>query len=258
MSEFGFSQVLFFPFTFCLIFGGLILYKYLSSSIFDEFFKSDKQIDDMIKKTLHELNTPVATIKMNIKMLQKNIIDEKDIKRLQRVNDACENLLDLYQNMEYEISSKIDKIKVQEFDIGEIVQKAILKVEDIKGDIKIINNIKSEILYGDKFGFLVMVDNLISNAIKYNKQDGMIILSNENHILKIEDTGFGIGTKSIFKIYDKYFQVDVENSGIGLGLSVVKEYCDKNNIVIKIDSKEGIGSSFYLNYEFCISNKIKY
>ena len=110
LVNFGFSQSLFFPITFFLVFGGLFLYKYLSNSLFDELFKSDGQIDDMIKKTLHELNTPVATIKMNKKMLEKNLLNEKDIKRLQRIEESCDNLLSLYQHMEYEISAKIDKI----------------------------------------------------------------------------------------------------------------------------------------------------
>lgn len=249
LVQLPFSQMIFFPITFFLVFGGLFLYKYLSESIFDELFKSDAQIDDMIKKTLHELNTPVATIKMNKKMLEKNITNEKDIKRLQRIEESCDNLLSLYQYMEYEISAKIDKIKSQRFDILEVVNKSISKVEDIKQDIVIKNNIKSDIIDGDIYGFLVVVDNLLSNAIKYNKKDGEIILSNENHILKVQDTGCGIDTKNIFKIYDKYFQVDVANQGIGLGLSVVKEYCDKNNISIKIDADIGVGTTFYLNYE---------
>jgi len=249
LVNFGFSQSLFFPITFFLVFGGLFLYKYLSNSLFDELFKSDAQIDDMIKKTLHELNTPVATIKMNKKMLEKNLLNEKDIKRLQRIEESCDNLLSLYQHMEYEISAKIDKIKSQKFDIKELVEKSILKVEDIKRGITIVNDTKSDILHGDMFGFLIVIDNLISNAIKYNKSDGMIIISNENHILKVEDSGCGIDTKNIFKIYDKYFQVDVANQGIGLGLSVVKEYCDKNNITIKIDAEVGVGTIFYLNYE---------
>lgn len=74
-------------------------------------------------------------------------------------------------------------------------------------------------------------------------------MSNENHILKVEDTGCGIDTKNIFKIYDKYFQVNVANQGVGLGLCIVKEYSDKNNISIKIDTNIGIGTTFYLNYE---------
>jgi len=245
----GFFEILFFPITFVFVFGGLLLYKYLSGSLFDELFKSDTQIDDMIKKTLHELNTPVATIKMNKKMLEKNLLNEKDIKRLQRIEEACDNLLSLYQYMEYEISAKIDKIKSQKFDILEIIEKSVNKVEDIKQDIIIKNNVKSDVMNGDMYGFSIVVDNLLSNAIKYNKKDGTIIISNENHILKVEDTGCGIDTKNIFKIYDKYFQVDIENQGIGLGLSVVKEYCDKNNIGIKIDANVGFGTIFYLNYE---------
>lgn len=249
LVNFGFSQELFFPITFFLVFGALLLYKYLSNSIFDELFKSDTQIEDMIKKTLHELNTPVATIKMNKKMLEKNLLNEKDIKRLQRIDESCDNLLSLYQHMEYEISAKIDKIKSQKFDIVEIVEKSLNKVDDIKQNIVIKNNITSDSINGDMYGFLVVVDNLLSNAIKYNKKDGTIILSNENHILKVEDSGCGIETKNIFKIYDKYFQVDVANQGIGLGLSVVKEYCDKNGISIKIDTTLGVGTIFYLNYE---------
>ncbi len=245
----GFSQNLFFPITISLVFGGLLLYKYLSQSIFEEFHKSDVQIDDLIKKTLHELNTPVATIKMNKKMLEKNLTSEKDQKRLQRIDESCDNLLELYQHMEYELTSKIDSVKTEKFDILEIVNKSINKIEDIKRDITIVNETKSDFLVGDKYGFLIVIDNLLSNAIKYNIPNGTIIVSNENHVLKIVDTGKGIDTKNIFKIYDKYFQVDIDTQGIGLGLSVVKEYCDSNSISIKIDSKEDVGTTFYLNYE---------
>ena len=252
MIQIGFSQTFFFPITIFLVFVGLVLYKYLSHSIFEELFKGDIQIDDMIKKTLHELNTPVATIKMNLKMIEKNIESEKDKKRLQRIEYSCDNLLELYKHMEYEISSKIDKIRYQQFDILTIVQKSIDKVEDLKGGISIVNTAKSDIVNGDMYGFLIVVDNIISNALKYNKKDGKILISNENHILRVEDTGCGIDTKNIFKIYDKFFQVDIATQGIGLGLSVVKEYCDKNNIVIKIDANIGVGTIFYLNYEsFC-------
>lgn len=252
MIQIGFSQTFFFPITIFLVFVGLVLYKYLSHSIFEELFKGDIQIDDMIKKTLHELNTPVATIKMNLKMIEKNIESEKDKKRLQRIEYSCDNLLELYKHMEYEISSKIDKIRYQQFDILTIVQKSIDKVEDLKGGISIVNTAKSDIVNGDMYGFLIVVDNIISNALKYNKKDGKILISNQNHILRVEDTGCGIDTKNIFKIYDKFFQVDIATQGIGLGLSVVKEYCDKNNIVIKIDANIGVGTIFYLNYEsFC-------
>lgn len=252
MLQVGFSQILFFPITISLILIGLVLYKYLSNSIFDELFKSDKQIDDMIKRTLHELNTPVSTIKMNIQMIKKNTEIDKDKKRIYRIEEACDDLLELYKYMEYEISSKIDTVKSEYFDISESIQKSIDKVEDVKKDIVIVNNIKKDFINCDMYGFSVVVDNLISNAIKYNRPNGKIIISNENHILKIQDSGYGIDTKNIFKIYDKYFQVNNANEGIGLGLNIIKEYCDKNNITIKIDTKIQIGTIFYLNYKSCL------
>jgi signal transduction histidine kinase len=128
LTQIGFNQEIFIPFTLFLIFGGLLLYKFLSRSIFDEIFKSDKEIDDMVKKTLHELNTPVATIQMNNKLLEKNISNEKDIKRLKRIDEACNNLLKLYEHMEYEITAKIDKIEIETFDIKEVIENSIKKI----------------------------------------------------------------------------------------------------------------------------------
>jgi len=246
--QFGFNQALFIPISTFLVIIALFLYRYLSHSLFDEFFKSDEQIDNMIKKTLHELNTPVATIQMNTQLLEKNIQNEKDLRRIERIKNSCENLLELYKKTEYEISSKIDKIKKEQFDIKDIIEKSIVKVDDIKQNITIETSLCSHIINADKFGFEVMIDNLLSNAIKYNKKDGFIKISQENNTLIIEDSGCGIDTKHIFQIYDKYFQVDIEAKGIGLGLSIVKEYCDKNQIDIKIDSKENKGTKFILHF----------
>jgi signal transduction histidine kinase len=249
LTQIGFNQEIFIPFTLFLIFGGLLLYKFLSRSIFDEIFKSDKEIDDMVKKTLHELNTPVATIQMNNKLLEKNISNEKDIKRLKRIDEACNNLLKLYEHMEYEITAKIDKIEIETFDIKEVIENSIKKFDDIKKDITILNKLESNYITCDKYGFEIVCDNLISNAIKYNKPNGSITISNKNNILNITDTGHGIETENIMKIYDKYYQENIEQQGIGLGLNIVKEYCDKHKIGIKIDSKENVGSTFFLDLQ---------
>ncbi|HIP13362.1 MAG TPA: HAMP domain-containing histidine kinase [Arcobacter sp.] len=249
----SFSQDTFLPISIFTIIIALFLYKYLSSSIFDELFKSDKNIDTMLKKTLHELNTPVATIQMNLKMLNKNITNEKDIKRAQRIEDSCANLLKLYTNMEYEISSNVSSINLSTFDIKDIINNSISKVSDIKENITISNNTISSNILSDIIGFEIMLDNLLINAIKYNKKDGFINISNKNNTLYIEDSGCGIDIKNIFKVYDKYFQEDNLHHGFGLGLNIVKEYCDKYKIIIKIESKEDIGTTFSLDYSSIVS-----
>ncbi|HFU75570.1 MAG TPA: HAMP domain-containing histidine kinase [Arcobacter sp.] len=255
ISKFGFNQEVFIPITSGLVLVSLLLYRYLSKSLFDDFFKTDKDLDSMIKKTLHELNTPVATIDMNIKMIEKNITNEKDKRRIQRIKDSCENLLELYNKTEYELSNTIDTIEHTTFDIKEIIQKSCDKVEDIKKDITIINNTQSELITTDRYGLEIVIDNLISNGIKYNNKNGSIIIDNKNHILSIKDTGIGINTKHLLQIYDKYFQINIEHKGIGLGLSVVKDFCEKNKITIKIDSKENVGTTFLLDYHSLLSGK---
>jgi signal transduction histidine kinase len=150
--------------------------------------------------------------------------------------------------MEYEIESNISNISLQTFDIKDRIDSSIVKTLDIKENITINNSTTSAIITSDIYGFEVMIDNLIINAIKYNKKDGFINISNKNNILYIEDSGFGIDTKNLFKVYDKYFQEDSLHQGFGLGLNIVKEYCDKYKIIIKIDSKEGVGTTFSLDY----------
>jgi len=249
----SFSQDTFIPISIFTISISLFLYKYLSNTIFDELFKSDKNIDNMLKKTIHELNTPVATIQMNLKMISKNIVNEKDIKRAKRIEESCNNLLKLYQNMEYEISSNVSNINLENCDIKDMISNSISKVSDIKNNISIIDKTSSSFVLTDTIGFETMTGNLIINAIKYNKKDGFIKISNQNNILKIEDSGYGIDTKNIFKVYDKYFQEDNLHQGFGLGLNIVKEFCDKYKIIIKIDSKEDIGTTFSLDYSAIVS-----
>jgi signal transduction histidine kinase len=245
--KFGFNQDTFYPITFVLLLFASIFYYLLSKSLLKPLFKSEKEIQNLIKETLHEINTPVATIKMNTKILQKKEENSKNLDRLQRIEQSCDNLLELYKQMEYSLKEKIDNITVESFDIDEIILKSLDKFKDIKKDIQINYTSETLIIETDKNGFEKVIDNLISNAIKYNKPNGEINISLENNTLKIKDTGIGIDTKNLFHVFDKYYQEDSLNSGVGLGLNIVKAYCDNYKIDLKIDSTKDVGSEFSLD-----------
>ncbi len=83
-----------------------------------------------------------------------------------------------------------------------------------------------------------MIDNLISNGIKYNKEDGKITLILDNEVLKIIDTGIGIDTKIFSYLINTTKKIECLSSGIGLGLNIVKGFCDSHKIDLKIDSKK--------------------
>lgn len=258
ISIFEFNQETFYPITFLLLFFGLSVYYFVTKKLFLNLFQNEKEIDSLIKETLHELNTPVATIEMNTKMLKKSLDgDEKTLKRLGRIEKSCENLLELYNQMEYSLKEQIETIHSEEFDLKEVIDKSCKKFEPIAKDIQITNQVTSLIVDCDRSGMQKVIDNLISNAIKYNHQNGTITLKLENDIFSIQDTGIGIDTKHLFHIFDKYFQEDSSHKGIGLGLNIVKKYCDKYKIDIKIDSQKDEGTTFYLDLKGIVwqSNK---
>lgn len=247
ISKFGLNQDNFIYIIIPLIILGLAIFLSFSISILKPLFKSDEKLQQSIKETIHELNIPVSTIKMNAQLLQKTISDEKSLKRLDRINQASNNLLKLYENMEYNIKKEIDKIDKQEFYLDEIIASSCEKFDDIKKNTIITTNVANIKLFTDLNGFEKTIDNLISNAIKHNiKENPLINIEYKNQILSVYNTGEKIDTKNLFIVFDKYFQEDSSKDGFGLGLAMVKEFCDKNKITINIDTFEN-GNSFNLN-----------
>jgi two-component system, OmpR family, sensor kinase len=247
ISRFGLNSDNFVYIIIPLIIFGLAIFLSFSISILKPLFKSDEKLEQSIKETIHELNIPVSTIKMNTQLLEKTIKDEKSLKRLERIKQASNNLLKLYENMEYNIKKEIDKIDKQEFYLDDIIASSCEKFDDIKKDTLITTTIPNIKLYTDLNGFEKTIDNLISNAIKHNiKINPIVEIIYKNGILSIYNTGEKIDTKNLFIIFDKYFQEDSSKDGFGLGLSMVKEFCDKNKIIINIDTLEN-GNRFNLN-----------
>lgn len=247
ISLFGLNQENFVYVIIPLVLVGLGVFLSFSMSVLKPLFKSDEKLELSIKETIHELNIPVSTIKMNTQLLQKTITDEKSLKRLERITQASNNLLKLYENMEYNLKKEIDKIDKQEFYLDEIILKSCDKFYDIKKDTKIEVNIPNILVLSDINGFEKTMDNLISNAIKYNiKNNPIVEISYKNSVLSIFNTGEQIDTKNLFIVFDKYFQEDSSKDGFGLGLAMVKEFCDKNKIAINIDTLEK-GNRFNLN-----------
>ena len=247
ISIFGLNQENFILIVIPLTILALGIFLSFASSILKPLFKSDENLQKSIKETLHELNIPVSTIKMNIQLLERNIDDEKSLKRLNRIKEASNNLLKLYENMEYNIKKEIDKIEKQDIHLDEFINTSINKFDDIKEDTKILVDIPNILISTDINGFEKTIDNLISNAIKYNRKENAIIeIKYKDSILSIFNTGEKIDTKNLFIIFDKYFQENSSKDGFGLGLNIVKEFCDKNKISINIDTSKA-GNKFNLN-----------
>ena len=246
ISTFIFNKDTFILITLFILAAGIILFFALSRPLLEPLFESDENLQKALKETIHELNIPVATIDLNAKMLEKSLVDEKAIKRIKRIQKANESLLKLYDDMEYSIKKELEKVDIEEFDLKEIIESSVEKIEDIKENITVVIDVSNKILKSDKRAFSKCIDNLLSNAVKYNLESGEIKISYKNDILSIYNSGKPIDTKNLFIVFDEYFQENSKNEGFGLGLKIVKEYCDKNAISIKIEPSKH-GTAFLLN-----------
>ena len=96
-----------------------------------------------------------------------------------------------------------------------------------------------------------ILDNLVSNAIKYNKQNGKIIVTLDARKLAVEDTGIGIAHDELPHIFSRFYTVDKshgENVGFGLGLSIVRKICERSGWTLDVDSTPGEGTKFTIGF----------
>ncbi len=256
-SKLSFTKEQYFVFLIILLLLGLFIFLLFSNSFIKSIFRSEEKLEKDIKNTIHELNIPASTIKMNVQLLKKNLKDEKDLARLDRISKANDNLLKLYENLEYEFKKEINKIELEQFFLEDIIKTSLDKFEDIKKDTAIEKDIKNHLLYTDYNGFLIVLDNLFSNAIKYNRAvNPYIKVELKDTVLSIFNFGEKIDTKNIMLVFDRYFQENSQNSGFGLGLAIVKEFCDKHKILINIETLED-GTKINLNLKNIFVNKEK-
>ena len=99
----------------------------------------------------------------------------------------------------------------------------------------------------DTIGFLKVLDNLVHNAVKYSKSNSVVSISLQNFQLSVEDEGIGMEEDFFLKAFEHYYQEDKDNNGQGLGLGLVKEYCDRNKIKIYLNSKKDLGTKITLD-----------
>lgn len=237
------------------LFGALFVFStalpiYFAGELMESALSPVKNFRFLIEDTMHEINTPVATIKTNAAMLKKNA-SAADLKRCQRIELACDKLLNLYENLEYfakkeaKLSQKIDvSLKdaiLQEIAIHEdaFAKKGVL--------LKII--VEDEILSIDKKGFSLALSNLLSNALKFSQGGKIVEVSFVGGTLKVKDEGRGIAEDELIKIFDRYYQENGAKEGRGIGLFLVKEFCDENNVGLFIRSNVGLGSEFTLDFD---------
>ncbi len=226
-----------------------LLFGYILSKLaMEPLFVTNDLLDRLLKDTLHELNIPLSTIFANVSMLKRSENDPKKLTRLGRIEKAGENLSELYEDLDYFIKKEIGNVEPESFRLDEVIERSIAKMEEFANGISIQYEPVDIRVKADRRGCQKAIDNLLGNAIKYNRPGGSVEIFARDGWLVIKDSGVGMDETTLFRIFDRYYQSDLSASGYGIGLHIVKTFCDEHGIEIKMDSKKGEGTIFRLNF----------
>lgn len=218
--------------------------------LFTLIFAPKKQMEDTLtaltNDIIHELNIPLATIKANSEMLKRQMQDEKSLKRLERIEDASKRLKKLYDELVYSINKEMHTIEKEKVDLASLVKERVSVFEEQKRNPFELTLIPYEVEI-DKIGFEQMFDNILSNAMKYSSKDKPIRVTLDQASLKVQDQGVGMTSTELLRVHERYYQADDNRDGEGIGLSLVKRYCDDAQIEIYIRSEKDEGTCISLD-----------
>lgn len=229
-----------------------ILSQIILRSFAKPFNEINSSLDNFIKDSMHEINTPLSIININIDMfIEKNGKD----KYLARIKSASKILSRIYNDMNYLIKEQtINQSKKEKIDFSNFLLKSIDYFEDVavlKG-LKLKTEIEKDIMIDFVPTKLQkIIDNNLSNAIKYSKEEAYVIIGLHKKGKKIELVfqDFGIGMNNPENIFSRYYREDETKGGFGIGLSLVKKIMDDEGIKVKIESKLNIGSLFTYSFK---------
>lgn len=194
--------------------------------------------EEFVKDILHDFNTPLSSMRINLKLFKKEIGENQKIERLE---NNIETILSLQHNLKTFLSETITQVEI--FDVESVIADRMPYFCVLYPDILYRTNVSSLKIKTNKDAFVRIVDNLLSNAGKYNRHSGRVHIGLNGNVLSIEDTGKGIAEPS--KVFNRYYKE--QDRGIGIGLHIVKKLCDETGIVIGINSKVGKGTRITLN-----------
>lgn len=235
-------------------------------AIFREVTK-EREIDraktEFISLASHQLRTPLAGISLSSELLLKGVagpVSEEQKEYLEEIFESTKRMSTLVGTL----------LNISRIEMGTIVIRAeslnpIHEIDSVINDLKAqavaknLNVMKEfdtnihQITF-DRNAFRIMIENLISNAIRYTPENGDVTISMQTDgkeiILKVADTGCGIREEEQDKVFSRLFRAEnakeISAEGVGLGLYMTKLLADKTSSKIWFESKENEGTTFYI------------
>ena len=237
---------------FLLAFAFMLFLGYFISKLFLKPMRDALHLlDRFIKDTTHELNTPVSAIIANIEMIDKNLLDDKLAKKINRIEIGAKTISNIYEDLTFITLNNQIISNNENIDLSTILKQRIDFFNSIANMKKIDFQIyiKEEVfIFCDVKKISKLIDNLISNAIKYNKISGFIRIVLTKNSLIIEDSGKGISKENLEKLFERYSRFDKSVGGFGIGLNIVSLIAKEYDFKIEVTSNIDVGTKVKIRW----------
>ena len=225
-----------------------------------KLLKLEKIRKESTSDLAHELRTPLTTIKGYLEAIEdgKIEVNQESIAEMQEETQRMTTLIEKLNEFA-DAQNKVFNLKIEKLNLTPIIEKIIkqqqgaLSEKNINLDLKLE---KEHFIKGDQSSLFQIFNNIIENAIKYNKKDGKIeikAVENRNSlVLYIQDSGVGISQDDLPFVFERFYRADksrnYKNQGTGIGLAVVKELMEAHQGKIEVESN-GSGTIFKLIFK---------
>ncbi len=235
--------IAFYGFVF-ILFVSLLLSKIMLSPI----KKSIASLTKFMKDATHEMNTPISTILMSYEHMDKNNLNTKQLRSLDRIDIATKTLSSLYRDLSF--ASFHDYIQYEDtpIDVKEVILERIKYMDTLIHfkALHISTTLQHKTINMDKRKLILLIDNLLSNAIKFSKKNGHIQVNLTEQYFSVKDNGIGISKEDQKSIFERFKSTNSLHGGFGVGLDIVNQICKEYHIKIVLDSEPSKGSEFKL------------
>ncbi|MCR5431830.1 MAG: two-component sensor histidine kinase [Lachnospiraceae bacterium] len=247
--------------------GGAPVYKELEPfankirSQHENILAAAKSRQDFTANVSHELKTPITAISGYAELIENNMVDKNDevhiAKQIRhnadRLKSIVNDIIKLSELDNFEMTGTFENI-----DLYAVAKECVNDAKTLadKKQISLTCKGTSAGIKADKTLIREMIDNLVQNGIRYNKDKGSlfveVLIEGSHPILKVKDTGIGIPADRLDRVFERFYRVDKSRSrqtgGTGLGLAIVKHIAELHSAEITINSTLGIGTEIVVRF----------
>jgi signal transduction histidine kinase len=221
-----------------------------------ELLKTNAELDRFVYSVSHDLRSPLTSILGLLAFIEDETLEEDTLEHAQMIRSSIERLDVFIKNILSYSQNNRTGLEVERIPVKKNIDEIISSLQLIKKPNAI--NIEVDIderqpFYSDNQRFSIVMENLISNAIKYHKKEapGRFIkvsgtIDKDQLLLRIADNGIGIAPENHIKIFDMFFRISGNITGSGIGLYIVKETVEKLHGSIVVESEPGKGTTFII------------